>query len=82
MRFCFCILGGGGEQALKLGLHRKFSDHLALVREAMKIFLRSSVLLMVLVCRQRDTVNNGNVVAGEGGGMLFGIACNRTSRVI
>ena len=37
------------EQALKLGLHRKFSDHLSLVREAMKIFLRSSVLLMVLV---------------------------------
>lgn len=36
-------------QALKLGLHRKFSDHLGLVKEAMKIFLRSSVLLMVLV---------------------------------
>ena len=34
---------------MKLGLHRKFSDHLGLVREAMKIFLRSSVLLLVLV---------------------------------
>ncbi|CAB1107887.1 unnamed protein product [Ectocarpus sp. CCAP 1310/34] len=38
-----------GIQALKLGLHRKFSDHLGLVREAMKIFLWSSVLLMVLM---------------------------------
>ncbi|CAM9695876.1 unnamed protein product [Ascophyllum nodosum] len=38
-----------GIQALKLGLHRKFSNYLALVREAMKIFLRSSVLLMVLM---------------------------------
>ncbi|CAM9535849.1 unnamed protein product [Ectocarpus fasciculatus] len=38
-----------GIQALKLGLHRKFSDHLGLVREAMKIFVRSSVLLMVLM---------------------------------
>ncbi|CAM9137217.1 unnamed protein product [Discosporangium mesarthrocarpum] len=38
-----------GIQALKLGLQRKFSDHLELVREAMKIFLRSSVLLVVLM---------------------------------
>ncbi|CAN0535423.1 unnamed protein product, partial [Ectocarpus sp. 12 AP-2014] len=38
-----------GIQALKLGLHRKFSDHLGLVREAMKIFVWSSVLLMVLM---------------------------------
>ncbi|CAM9740715.1 unnamed protein product, partial [Scytosiphon promiscuus] len=38
-----------GIQALKLGLHRKFSDHLALVKEAMKIFLRSSVLILVLM---------------------------------
>lgn len=49
-----CVGGrAGGRQALKLGLHRKFSDHLALVKEAMKIFLRSSVLLMVLV--RQDT---------------------------
>ena len=46
-------------QALKLGLHRKFSDHLALVREAMKIFLRSSVLLMVLVSTGRKTSLGG-----------------------
>lgn len=45
----FCIFARVLMQALKLGLHRKFSDHLALVKEAMKIFLRSSVLLLVLV---------------------------------
>lgn len=36
-------------QALKLGLQRKFSEHVALVREAIGIFLKSAVLFLVLL---------------------------------